>query len=98
MTTKKLLIAGLVAAAVSAMSGLAQAETWTKAEVKAVDTEESKITLKHEPLAEFDMPAMTMVFRMVDPAKLEGLAEGDQIEFVAGNENGQMVVKDLKKE
>lgn len=97
MTTRGFLIAGLMAAAFSAMSGLAFAETWTKAEVKAVDAEESKITLKHEPLAEFDMPAMTMVFRVSDPAKLEGLAEGDQIEFVAGNENGQMIVKDLKK-
>ncbi len=76
----------------------ALAETWTKAEVRAIDAEENKITLKHEPLAEFDMPAMTMVFRVTDPTKLEGVAEGDKIEFVAGNENGQMIVKDLKKD
>jgi Cu/Ag efflux protein CusF len=91
------IFAAAFTAGFSLLSTSALAETWTKAEVKAVDAEQGKVTLKHEPITEMEMPAMTMVFRMVDPAKLEGLNEGDQIEFVAGNENGQLVVQDLKK-
>ncbi len=94
---RQIICAAAIATSLAFVATPGFAETWTKAEVKAVDTEEAKITLKHEAIADLDMPAMTMVFRATDPAKLVGLAEGDAIEFVAGNENGQMVVKDLKK-
>lgn len=95
---KSLAFAALLAAGMSTIAGLAYAEVWTNAEVRAIDTEEATITLKHEPITEMDMPSMTMVFRAVDPSKLEGIEEGDNVQFVAGNENGQMVVVDIKKE
>lgn len=94
---KRLVQAATVVVALGFSTTAVLADDWVKAEVKAIDLEQVKITLKHEPLTEFEMPAMTMVFRVTDPAKLEGLAEGDQVEFVAGKENGQMVVKDVKK-
>ncbi len=98
LTIRRLIQATTVVAALGLSTTTVLAENWVKAEVKAIDLEQVKITLKHEPLTEFDMPAMTMVFRVTDPTKLAGVAEGDKIEFVAGNENGQMIVKDLKKE
>lgn len=97
LTIRSLIQATTVVAALGLSTTAVLAEDWVKALVKAIDLEQAKITLKHEPLTEFDMPAMTMVFRVLDPSKLQGLAEGDQIDFVAGNENGQMVVKDVKK-
>ena len=95
--SRKRFLTATVLAGLNFIALSANAQTWTKAEVKAIDGEQGKVTLKHDAITELEMPAMTMVFRMVDPAKLEGLKEGDKVEFVAGNENGQMVVQDLKK-
>ena len=48
----------------------AGAET-SDGEVRRVDKDARKITLRHGPLANLDMPAMTMVFQVKDPAMLE---------------------------
>lgn len=37
--------------------------------VRNVDKEAKKITIKHGPLENLEMPAMTMVFQVKDPAK-----------------------------
>ena len=39
-------------------------------EVRKVDKDAKKITIKHGPLANLDMPPMTMVFQVKDPAML----------------------------
>ncbi|MEO8158432.1 MAG: copper-binding protein, partial [Betaproteobacteria bacterium] len=40
-------------------------------EVKKVDKDTGKVTIKHGPLENLGMPAMTMVFRVKDPAMLD---------------------------
>ena len=40
-------------------------------EVRKVDKDAKKITIKHGPLAKLDMPPMTMVFQVKDPAMLD---------------------------
>lgn len=55
----------------------------TAATVRKVDPASGKITLAHGALKNLGMPAMTMVFKVKDPAALAGLKEGDQIRFVA---------------
>lgn len=62
------------------------------AEVRKVDKEQGKVTLKHGPLKKFDMPGMTMVFRVVDPKMLDGLKEGDKVKFDADKVNGAYTV------
>jgi Cu/Ag efflux protein CusF len=61
-------------------------------EVRKVDKEAGKITIKHGPLANLDMPGMTMVFRLKDPAMLDRVKEGDKIKFVAERMNGSLTV------
>ena len=61
-------------------------------EVRKVDKEAGKITIKHGPLANLDMPGMTMVFRVKDPAMLDRVKEGDKIKFVADRMNGSLTV------
>ena len=39
-------------------------------EVRKVDKEQGKVTLKHGPIANLDMPGMTMVFKVADPKLL----------------------------
>lgn len=55
----------------------------TAATVKKVDLAAGKVTLAHGPLKNLGMPAMTMVFKVSDPAVLGKLKAGDKITFVA---------------
>ncbi|MBY3036876.1 hypothetical protein HFO60_06975 [Rhizobium leguminosarum] len=72
------------------------AEEFTKGVVNKVDAKANKVTIKHEDLKSLDMPAMTMVFRVEDPALLERLKEGSKIEFVAERVNGKLTVTEVK--
>ena len=86
-----------VAALLSASAAFgAFAEEFTKGVVNKVDTKAKKVTIKHEDLKNLDMPAMTMVFRVEDPALLERLKEGSNIEFVAERVNGKLTVTEVK--
>lgn len=86
-----------VAALFSASAAFgAFAEEFTKGVVNKVDAKTKKVTIKHEDLKNLDMPAMTMVFRVEDPALLEKLKEGSSIEFVAERVNGKLTVTEVK--
>ena len=64
----------------------------TDGEVRKVDKEQGKVTLRHGPLQNLDMPAMTMVFKAADPKMLDGLKEGDKVKFTAEKVNGAFTV------
>ena len=69
----------------------AQAQT-TDAEVRKIDRDQGKITLRHAEIKNLEMPAMTMVFRVASPQLLDGLAEGSKVKFDAEKVNGQYTV------
>jgi Cu/Ag efflux protein CusF len=53
-------------------------------EVRKVDKDAQKITVRHGPLPQLDMPmAMTMVYRVKDPAMLDKVKPGDKVKFQA---------------
>ena len=62
------------------------------AEVRKVDKAQGKVTLRHGPLENLAMPAMTMVFKVADPKMLDGLKEGDKVKFTAEKVNGAFTV------
>ncbi len=66
-------------------------------EVKKVDTAAGKLTIKHGPLKNLGMGAMTMVFKAANPAMLAQLNVGDKIDFVAEEVNGALTVVKLQK-
>jgi Cu(I)/Ag(I) efflux system protein CusF len=68
----------------------------TKGEVRKVDKEAGKVTIKHGPLENLGMPAMTMVYRVKDPAMLDRLKAGDKIDFAADKINGAYTVTQVK--
>jgi len=92
-TIIKLALASVVA--LGTAYGAIAAE-FTKGTVKKVDAKAKKVTLIHEELKSLDMPAMTMVFRVKDPAILDKLKPGSDIEFVAERVNGKLMVTQLK--
>ena len=61
-------------------------------EVRKVDKEQGKVTLRHGPLQNLDMPAMTMVFKVADPKLLDAVKEGDKVKFTAERVNGGFAV------
>ena len=68
----------------------------TEGEVRKVDPETKKITIKHGELKSLDMPAMTMVFRVKDPAMLDQVKAGDKIRFRADKVNGAFTVMEIE--
>ena len=72
------------------------AAEFTKGTVQKVDAKAKKLTIKHEELVNLDMPAMTMVFVVADPAMLETAKEGQAIEFVAERIRGKLTVVEMK--
>ena len=55
----------------------------SEGEVRRIDKETGKITLRHGPIANLDMPAMSMVFQVKDPAMLDKVQMGDKVRFSA---------------
>jgi len=64
----------------------------TDGEVRKIDKEQGKVTLKHGPIANLDMPGMTMVFKIADPTMLDRIKEGDKVRFAADRVNGAITV------
>lgn len=83
MKTRKIK-AGVIAASLlfSASMALAQAAV-VNGEVKKIDEAAGKITLKHGPIKNLDMDAMTMVLRVNDAAMLKKVKVGDKVKFEA---------------
>lgn len=61
-------------------------------EVRKIDKDAKKITLKHGELKALDMPPMTMVFQVSDPALLDRVKAGDKVKFKAEKIGGAFVV------
>ena len=79
------------------VAGAAAAATdMTDAEVRKIDLEGSKITLKHADIKSLDMPGMTMVFVVKDKAMLDKLKPGDKIKFKAINDAGKFTVTEIQ--
>jgi Cu(I)/Ag(I) efflux system periplasmic protein CusF len=64
----------------------------SEGEVRKVDKENKKITLKHGAIKNLDMPGMTMVFQVTDPALLDKVQAGDKVHFAAVNDGGKLTV------
>ena len=65
-------------------------------EVRKIDKETGKITIRHGPIKHLDMPPMSMVFTAKDPALLDRVKVGDKIRFHAADEAGKMIVTDIQ--
>jgi Cu(I)/Ag(I) efflux system periplasmic protein CusF len=65
-------------------------------EVRKVDKESGKLTLKHAEIKSMDMPAMTMVFVVKDKAMLDKLKVGDKVRFTAINDGGKFTVTEIR--
>lgn len=81
----------------SATSGSdAAASELTEGEIRKVDKDNKKLTIKHGPLKSLDMPGMTMVFGVKDDAMLDKLQTGDKVRFQAEKIDGKFTVTKIE--
>ena len=64
----------------------------TDGEVRKIDKDNQKITLKHGDIKSLDMPGMTMVFKARDSSMLDKLQVGSKVRFMAEKIDGALVV------
>ena len=70
----------------------AQSDPATEGEVRKIDKDAKKITIKHGEIANLGMPPMTMVFVARDPALLDTVKVGDKVRFTAERVEGVIAV------
>jgi uncharacterized cupredoxin-like copper-binding protein/Cu/Ag efflux protein CusF len=78
------------------MQASGSAAAMTDGEVRKVDKEAKKITLKHGEIKNLEMPGMTMVFQVKDPAMLDAVKPGDKVKFKAEKAGGAVVVTEIQ--
>ena len=66
-------------------------------EVRKVDKDARKITLRHAEIKSLDMPAMTMVFRVKDPTMLDNVKAGDRVLFKAEGSDGSFTLTEIER-
>lgn len=68
----------------------------TDGEVRKIDKDAKKLTLRHAPIKNLDMPAMTMVFQVKDLAMLDQVKVGDKVKFQAEKIGGALTVTQIE--
>ena len=79
------------------MTGIAFAAQPYKGDVTKVDAAKGKITLKHGRIAKFGMEAMTMGYRVADPALLKDVKAGDHVTFDVERSDDNYTVTKIEK-
>jgi Cu(I)/Ag(I) efflux system protein CusF len=85
----------LAVATLAALPAFAQTRSTaplSEGEIRKVDKEAKKLTIKHGPLVNLDMPGMTMVFQVKDAAVLNTVKPGDKVKFTADKDGSAYVV------
>ena len=111
MNIPKTLLAATTAALLSTLSIAASAQSdrgtdivlaqasaadMTEGEVRKVDKDTKKITIKHGDIKNLDMPGMTMLFQVKDPGMLDMVKPGDKVKFRAEKAGGAIVVTEIQ--
>lgn len=66
-------------------------------EVRRIDKARGAVLLKHGEIKSINMGAMTMSFRLKDPAMADQLKEGDKVKFTVEQQGSELVITSIKK-
>lgn len=95
MEARSKVFAAALAISLGASAAFGQAST-VDGSVQKIDQGAGKVTIKHGPIKNLDMDAMTMVFRVQDPEMLKKVKVGQKIKFEADRVNGQITVTKIQ--
>lgn len=73
----------------------AATSTLTRGEIRAIDPDNQRLTIRHGDIENLGMPGMTMVFKVKPPATIDNLKPGDKIRFHAEREAGNLIVTEV---
>jgi Cu/Ag efflux protein CusF len=82
--------------ATSHQGSAAIAAAVTEGEVRKVNKDTKKITLKHQAITNLEMPPMTMVFVVKDEAMLDRVKQGDKVRFTAEKVGGAITITSIE--
>lgn len=88
----RLLVAALIAVATPASAQIQM----TEGEVRSIDRDARKLTIKHGEIRNLDMPPMTMVFRVKEASMLDDLKSGDKVRISVKKDGNAFVVTRLE--
>jgi Cu/Ag efflux protein CusF len=83
--------------AASEAKSVAAGAASTEGEVRKIDKGAGTLTIKHGPMPQFDMPAMTMVYRVKDKTMFDRLKPGNRIRFDVAGADGTYTLTRLEK-
>ena len=78
-----------------ALAAWAQTAELSEGEIRKIDQAAGKITLAHGEIKSIDMPPMTMVFTVKNPALFGDLKKGDKVRFAVVREDGKFVLTEI---
>jgi Cu(I)/Ag(I) efflux system protein CusF len=82
----------LISTLLLACAGSAFAADLTDGEIRKVDKEAAKLTIRHGEIKNLDMPPMTMVFHVKDAKMLDRVKAGDKVRFAVEKLGGNYTV------
>lgn len=77
------------------LAAIAQTEL-SDGEIRKIDKDNKKLTIKHGDIKNLDMPGMTMVFQVKEPAMVDQVKVGDKIRFRAEKAASGFMVTELQ--
>ncbi len=77
-------------------SSAAPAVELTEGEIRKIDKDQRKLTIRHGEIKNLQMPGMTMVFQVRDPAVLAQVKVGDKVRFKVERGSTGLVVTELQ--
>lgn len=86
-----------VAPAVNPSSSAKVSDETASGEVRRIQKDLNKITLRHGEIKSIDMPSMTMVFTVRDPKLLKQVKVGDKVKFAAEMKGTELFVTSIRK-
>ena len=74
-----------------------EAAARTEGEIRKVDLDSGKVTIRHGEISNLQMGAMTMIFTARAPKLLANLAPGDKVSFHVIRDKGLLVITEIEK-
>jgi len=65
-------------------------------EVRRVDADAGKVTLRHDAIPSMNMPSMTMVYHVNNPAFLDQVSAGDRVRFSMEKVDGVLTATNIE--
>lgn len=66
-------------------------------EVRRIDKSRGAVLLKHGEIKSVNMGAMTMSFKLKDPAMADQLKEGDKVRFTVEQKGDDLIITSIRK-